>query len=173
VTGEINDHYAFSYDNSEKRLMNLFYKYKPAIPRRYLLFIAGVVWTFAGGMLLYKGISAFRLYREFIWLKILISMIGGGLFYILLFSKISLKHAWRIINLKNENPCMFAFFNIRSYIMMAVMISGGIILRKSGIISLEYLSVFYITMGIPLLLSAVRFYYYEIFYRRIIAKKVP
>jgi hypothetical protein len=151
--------------------MNLLQKLKPAIPRRYLLFVAGLVWTFAGGMLLFKGISLFRIYREFLWLKIAVSILGGGLFYILIFSRISFKHAWRIINLKFENPCMFSFFNIRSYILMAVMITSGIILRKSGIISPEYLSVLYVTMGIPLFLSALRFYYYEIFYRRIIHKK--
>lgn len=152
--------------------MNLLESLKPSIPRRYLLFVAGVVWTLAGGMLLYKGISLFRIYRELLWLKIMISIIGGGLFYLLLFSKISLKHAWRIINLKNENPCVFSFFNIRSYIMMAIMITSGIILRKSGIISPEYLSVLYVTMGIPLFLSALRFFYYEIYYRTVIHKKV-
>lgn len=152
--------------------MNLLESLKPSIPRRYLLFVAGVVWTLAGGMLLYKGISLFRIYRDFLWLKITISIFGGAIFYILLFSRISFKHAWRIINLENENPCMFAFFNIRSYIMMAIMIISGIMLRKSGIISPEYLSVLYVTMGIPLFLSALRFYYYEIYYRTIIHKKV-
>jgi len=152
--------------------MNLLQSLKPAIPKRYLLFVAGVVWTLAGGMLLYKGISLFRIYRELLWLKITISILGGGIFYLLLFSKISLKHAWRIINLENENPCMFAFFNIRSYIMMAVMITSGVILRESGIISPEYLSVLYVMMGIPLFLSALRFYYYEIYYRTIIHKNV-
>lgn len=151
--------------------MNLLQTLKPSIPRRYLLFVAGIVWTFAGGMLLYKGISLFRIYRDFLWLKITISAIGGGLFYLLLFSKISFKHAWRIINLKHENPCLFAFFNVRSYIMMAVMITSGVLLRKSGIVSPEYLSVLYVTMGIPLFLSALRFYYYEIYYRTIIHKK--
>lgn len=156
----------------ELNQMNLLQTLKPSIPRRYLLFVAGVVWTLAGGMLLYKGISLFRIYRELLWLKITISILGGGLFYLLLFSKISLKHAWRIINLKNENPCVFSFFNIRSYIMMAIMITSGIILRKSGIISPEYLSVLYVTMGIPLFLSALRFFYYEIYYRTVIHKKV-
>ena len=152
--------------------MKLLQTFKPSIPRRYLLFVAGVVWTFAGGMLLFKGISLFRIYRDFLWLKISISVIGGGLFYLLLFSRISFKHAWRIINIKHENPCMFAFFNVRSYILMAIMIASGILLRKSGIISPEYLSVLYVTMGIPLFLSAIRSYYYEIFYRSIIDKRV-
>jgi hypothetical protein len=152
--------------------MNLLQTLKPSIPKRYLLFVAGVVWTFAGGILLYKGISLFRIYRDLLWLKITISIFGGGLFYLLMFSKISFKHAWRIINLKYDRPCLFSFFNIRSYILMTIMITSGVLLRKSGFISPEYLSVLYVTMGIPLFLSALRFYYYGIYYRTVIHKKV-
>jgi len=42
---------------------------------------------------------------------------------------------------------------------MTVMITAGITLRKSGIMPQEYLSMLYVTMGIPLLASSVRFYY--------------
>ncbi len=47
---------------------------------------------------------------------------------------------------------------------MTVMISSGIILRKSGILYPGTLSLVYITMGIPLILSSLRFFYYWIFY---------
>jgi len=39
------------------------------------------------------------------------------------------------------------------------MISMGIVLRKSEVVSPEYLSFMYVTMGIPLLMSSFRFYY--------------
>jgi len=42
---------------------------------------------------------------------------------------------------------------------MAIMITGGITIRKSGLVSPEYLAVIYLTMGLPLLMSSVRFYY--------------
>lgn len=144
---------------------------KPDLPRRYLLFIAAVVWTFAGGMLLYKGAALFLNYQNFFWVRLVSSSIGGLLFYLLLFSKISFKHTRRIINLKNDNPCAFSFFNLKSYILMTVMITSGILLRKSGLVPPEYLSILYITMGIPLSLSAFRFYYYGIFYDEIIDLK--
>ena len=41
---------------------------------------------------------------------------------------------------------------------MLIMISGGITLRKSNILAPEYLYTFYLGMGIPLLLSGVRFF---------------
>lgn len=151
--------------------MNIIHSIKPYLPKRYLLFIAAMVWTFAGGMLLYKGSTLIMNYRSFFWLRLISSTVGGILFYLVLFSKISFKHTRRIVNLKNDHPCLFSFFNIKSYIMMTVMITSGILLRKSGIVAPEYLSILYITMGIPLFLSAFRFYYYGIFYDEVIDLK--
>ncbi|MEI8201647.1 MAG: hypothetical protein WCH34_01455 [Bacteroidota bacterium] len=150
--------------------MNIVRTITPRIPKRYLLFIAAVVWTFAGGMLLFKGITLLISNLEFIWIILPASIIGGSLFYMLLFAKISLKHTKRIINLKIEKPCLFSFFNIRSYVMMTLMITMGILLRRSGWVSTEYFSIIDITMGIPLFLSAFRFYYYGMFYRTILLK---
>ncbi|TAJ09419.1 hypothetical protein DMA11_19945 [Marinilabiliaceae bacterium JC017] len=141
---------------------------KPGIPKRYLLFMAALVWTFAGGMLLFKGISLVSEIHDFLWLRMVMSIVGGSIFYILLFSKISLKHIGRILGLKNETPCMFSFFNIKSYLMMGMMITMGVFLRKSGIIPPAYLSTLYITMGIPLSLSAFRFYYHGFNFQRLI-----
>jgi hypothetical protein len=147
---------------------NFIQSLKPELPRRYLLFIAALVWTFAGGMLLYKGGTIFLEYNHLFWSRLICSAIGGLLFYLLLFSKISFKHTRRIVNLKNDNPCAFSFFDLKSYIVMTVMITSGILLRKSDLLAPEYLSILYITMGIPLFLSAFRFYYYGIFYDEVI-----
>jgi len=131
----------------------------PRISKHYLLFIAALVWTFAGGMLEYRGYSYLIAYPHFLVVRILLCLIGGLLFFRLLFSKISGKHVARIINLSIERPCIFSFFNWRSYLMMGIMISSGIMLRKTGVVSPEYLSLLYITMGIPLLMSSFRFYH--------------
>jgi|ERR1035437_9042269 hypothetical protein len=138
--------------------MDLLQTLKPSIPKRYLLLVAALVWTFAGGILLFKGISLFFKYPELLVLKIAISVIGGGLFYLFLFSKISNKHIKRILNIEIDRPCFFSFFNVRSYVLMTIMISSGILLKKFGVISPEYLSIIDTTMGIPLFLSAFRFY---------------
>jgi len=46
--------------------------------------------------------------------------------------------------------------------MMTVMMTVGITLRLSGIVPITWLSLFYISMGTPLFISAVRFYIYAI-----------
>lgn len=144
--------------------------FKPGIPKRYLLFVAAAVWTIAGGMLMYKGINLMILFPAMIWLKIAVSLSAGILFFFLLFSGISLKHSRRIVRLTNELPCVFSFFNFQSYLMMAMMITFGILLHKTGIIPDNYLSVFQVTMGIPLFLSAFRFYYYGFYFQKAVKK---
>jgi hypothetical protein len=131
----------------------------PRVSKHYLLLIAAFVWTFAGGMLLVRGYSFLTAFPAFRALKILGCLLGGLVFFKLLFAKISAKHVLRIQGMPIDRPCLFSFFNVKSYLMMGIMISSGILLRKSGVISAEYLSLIYITMGIPLLMSSFRFYY--------------
>jgi hypothetical protein len=142
----------------------------PKTSRRNLLFIAAVVWTFAGVMLFSRGIGMINMDPEFYMLRWIISLVGGVLFYWILFTRISRKHVNRIISFPDDHPSVLAFFDKKGYIMMVGMISLGIILRKSGIVEPFYLSVLYITMGIPLFISSLRFYYSAINYSMVIKK---
>ena len=137
--------------------MKLFKFLKPSIPHRYLLLLGALVWTCAGSILLYKGFTILISFQVFPFVELILSIIAGILFYVFLFSKISLKHTQRIFHLTIEYPCMFSFFNFRSYILMGTMVTGGILLRKSGIVA-DILMVIYFMMGIPLFLSSFRFY---------------
>ncbi|MFA5328288.1 MAG: hypothetical protein WC384_10905 [Prolixibacteraceae bacterium] len=131
----------------------------PRVPKNYLLLIAALVWTFAGILLLFRGYFYMIGFPHLIIFKIASCILGGLLFFRLMFTRISKKHVLRIKNMSLEFPCMFSFFNLKSYLMMFFMISTGITLRKTGIVSPEYLSFIYVTMGVPLLLSSVRFYH--------------
>jgi len=130
----------------------------PRVSKHFLLLIAAMVWTFAGGMLLFRGFTLNETLPAHWMVELPAGILAGLLFFRMLFSRISTKHVIRIQNLPIEQPCLFSFFNIRSYLMMFSMITLGVMLRKSGFVSAEYLSLMYITMGIPLLLSSFRFY---------------
>ena len=148
-------------------------QFKTLIPhttKRILLFIAAVVWTFAGTMLFTRGIGMMNINPDSFQIRFLISIISGALFYGVLFTRISKKHVNRIIQLVTERPVVFSFFDKKGYIMMVGMISLGIFLRTSGIVSPFYLSVLYVTMGIPLFISSLRFYYSGICYSSVIKK---
>ena len=131
---------------------------KPSVPKRYLLFVAAVVWTFAGGMLLYRGFTVLRFNTAGILAEETVSIALGVVFYVFMFSRISLNHILRMQNNPIDRPCVFSFFNWRSYILMSTMISLGVTLRLTGLVPIQYLSLFYICMGTPLFLSSIRFY---------------
>lgn len=133
-------------------------KYKPGVSRRTLLFIAGCVWTVAGGILITRGLIKLIDSNHFLMLEFLFGFLFGIAFYLLLFARISGKHIRRISKIKIEDPCVFSFFNFRSYVMMAVMITGGITLRKLNVINPDILYSFFLAMGLPLLISAFRFF---------------
>ena len=139
--------------------MSLAEKFKPSVSRHTLLLIAGLVWTIAGGILLGRGLYYLVANSAYLWARLAGGLLFGLVFYVILFAKISRKHILRISVLKIPYPCAFSFFNTRSYIMMTVMITGGLLLRKLDVMNKEWLYNFYVTMGIPLLISASRFFY--------------
>ena len=129
------------------------------LSKRALLLEAAIIWTFAGVVLLMRGSSMLEASSGFSWVKLFGCIFAGLIFFVLVFLKISQKHVQRILTLTGNRHRFYEFFNTRSYLMMFSMITLGIFLRKSSIIPLASLSLGYITMGIPLLLSSVRFYY--------------
>jgi hypothetical protein len=147
------------------------FKIKPGIPKRYLLMAAAFVWLFAGGMLLYRGIIGVPPGDWHLW-EVAVSIAGGLVFFWLLFFRISSKHIHRITSLDILRPCIFSFFNMKSYLLMILMISMGISVRKFHLVGAGFLSYFYITMAIPLILSAFRFFLAWKNYQEIVASKV-
>ena len=152
--------------------MNLFrklaFRIKPGVPKRYLLLVAAVVWTFAGGMLFTKGLTYLLAHPDMLWLRLVAGSIFGVAFFWLLFMRISLKHINRIRSIDVVRPCIFSFFDFKSYLMMGGMISMGIALRHLNFINKTYLFNFYVAMGVPLLLSAARFYWAWVRYHRVV-----
>ena len=138
--------------------MNILEKFKPSVNKRTLLLVAGCVWTLAGGILISRALLELWSIHHYLWAELLIGIVLGTIFYLVLFARISKKHITRITLITIDNPCFFSFFNVRSYIMMTIMITAGITLRKLKIINHEILYTFYQTMGIPLLGSAFRFF---------------
>ena len=139
--------------------MNLLEKFKPAVRKRTLLLVAGCVWSLAGGILIARALAALIPFHHYLFFEIIAGVITGATFYLLLFARISKKHINRITLIRIDNPCFFSFFNFRSYALMVIMIAAGITVRKLNLLNSEYLYTFYLAMGLPLLISAYRFFY--------------
>jgi len=131
----------------------------PRVSKHYLLLVAAMVWTLAGGMLLFRGFAVTHIQEPHWTLKIAFCIVGGFLFYKVMFDRISAKHVIRIKSMATERPVIFSFFNLKSYLMMFSMITMGVTLRLTGLVVPVHLAFVYVTMGIPLLMSSFRFYY--------------
>lgn len=129
---------------------------KPAVPKRALFFIAGMVWAIAGSMLFWRGLILIA-DSSSLWKTLLVCAVAGLVFYILMFDKIAKRYTERIRSISLERPCAFSFFGWRGYLIMSLMISLGVVLRISDIVAPSVLASLYITMGVPLSLSAIRF----------------
>ncbi len=138
----------------------------PMVSHRVLLFIATAVWAMAGIMLMMRGWSGISGSGVEFLVKILGSYLAGVAFYLLMFKKISSKNVGRILNNPKPKLPFYSFFNAKGYIMMTLMMSLGITVRKAELIPFEYLALFYITMGTPLFLSAFKYLYYAVVYKK-------
>ena len=145
-----------SYFESEWIMNRKMANIKPAVNKRVLLFLAGFMWLGVGTMLLFLSFSwlnAFRARGSFLF--------GGiGLIVALVvhhfgFLKIVDKNLGRILPMEGTK-CVFSFITWKSYIIVAVMVTMGAMLRHSPIPK-PYLSILYIGIGMALLLSSVRY----------------
>jgi hypothetical protein len=132
-------------------------RYTPRISKRYLLFIAAAVWLLAGGMLLFRGSSYLAENGYNLLIHYLIGLPLGAAFYWFMIKKIAIRHINRIKGYKQSKVCTFAFFDVRSYIMMIVMIVLGITIKQLDIVDPMILYSYLLIMGTPLVIASIKF----------------
>ena len=136
---------------------------------RILFIVGGLLWTFAGARIFTLGYGDLFNNSQNPFSYILGTIIVYILFYNFIFSKMVKKHLKRIIESAKEKYCIFSFFDIKGYVIMAIMIAGGITIRSSGIINPVYLGSFYLGLGGALATSGVMYFLSGINYERTLA----
>ena len=132
---------------------------KLSINKNYLTLIAGLVWILAGSIVMSIGLPLFiKLMPKNNWLPVL-AIIVFLVFYFSIFSKLVEKHVARIRNNPADKMPFWYFFDLPSYIIMLVMMSGGIILRAENLISELLIAFFYSGLGFALFSCGTRFLY--------------
>jgi len=76
----------------------------------------------------------------------------------LLFYRMSIKHNKRILGYKHETKPVWHFFDLKSYLIMAFMMGGGIWLRSSGLVPAVFIAVFYTGLGCALAGAGILFW---------------
>lgn len=101
------------------------------VKRNTLLLFACLVWNAAGFNILRIGLISYPPYRSV--LNFLLSILVFAVFQKFIFGKLVKKHTTRIRSYKEERHFFLKFFDGKAFAIMAVMMSGGIGLRVSGL----------------------------------------
>lgn len=127
------------------------------VPKNTLLLIAGVVWCVAGAMVCLVGLPLeLRLAPgHLILLPLAVAIFAA--FDRFVFSRLVTKHTHRLRSHEAERLPFWHFFNRSSWIVMAVMMSGGMALRLSHLVPDWAIAFFYSGLGVALLLAGLRF----------------
>jgi hypothetical protein len=133
---------------------------KPGAPKAVLIALGAALWGFAAYRILKLGFVFIEKHALHHFVNYLIGVAGFIPFFMLVFRKVSLRYITRIKKLPQRRPCMFAFFDLRGYIMMTFMITIGILVSQWKVIPELYKGTFFISLGLSLLASSV-FYIIE------------
>ena len=125
------------------------------VKRTTLLLLACLVWIAAGSDILRIRLSAYPPYRSV--LNFLLSALVFAVFQKFIFGRLVKKHTTRIHSYEEELHFFLKFFDGKSFAIMAVMMSGGIGLRVSGLVPERLIAVFYTGLGASLLLAGLLF----------------
>lgn len=126
------------------------------VKKETLLLLAGVVWTIAGLNILRIGVFSYRPYVSFGNLGI--SLLVFLVFQIGIFGKLVRKHTKRILSYEEERKQWFHFFDRKSFLIMAIMMSAGIYFRVCGYIPVVWIAVFYSGLGMALCMAGIAFF---------------
>lgn len=127
------------------------------VKRNTLLLLACLVWSAAGFNILRIGIIEYKPYYAVI--NYLLSVLVFIVFQIFIFGKLVKKHTKRINSYTEERHFFIKFFDKKSFVIMAFMMTFGIVLRSGGLASKRFIAVFYAGLGASLLLAGIRFGY--------------
>ena len=125
------------------------------VKKRALLLIAGIVWLIAGFNVARLGIISYLdIEQQWYWyvLSVVIFLLFGPMFY-----RMSVKHTKRIMGYSEERQPFWRFFDLKAYIIMAVMMGGGIGLRAAGVFPNQFVAFFYSGLGCALALAGILF----------------
>lgn len=127
------------------------------IPKNWLMLLAGLVWCVAGAMVDKIGLPLLWQLGAAQRLLYLLAAMVFLVFYFLIFSRLVVKHTDRIRKRPEQRLPFWNFFDASSYVVMAIMMGGGMWLRMSHLIPNWMIAFFYSGLGTALFSGVVRF----------------
>lgn len=134
------------------------------IKKRNLLLLAAIVWMIAGFNILRIGIETYAAYKSVI--NFILSLLIFLFFWFMIFYKLTVKHTDRIQNYQEERQFFLNFFDLKSFLIMAFMITFGITIRTFHLLPDRFIAVFYTGLGAALFLAGITFGRNYIFFKK-------
>ena len=78
-------------------------------------------------------------------------------FWFMVFNRLVNKHTARIKAYQEEKRYFWNFFDLKSFIIMAIMMTGGILIRKYQLLDMNFIAFFYTGLGGALSLAGAKF----------------
>lgn len=127
------------------------------VPKNHLVLVAGLVWCFAGAMVVLVGLPyAMRLAPRYPLLVPLAGLVFLA-FSLLVFGRLVEAHTRRIGARPEARLPVWQCFSPSSWAVMAVMAGGGLTLRLGGVVPDWFVAFFYSGLGAALILAGLRF----------------
>lgn len=136
--------------------MNDFSRLKPGVNKRYLMLLAGAMWMGVGIMLCSMAYRWLSDSSESAAFFIIPGVVAALVIHHFGFLRIVDRNLDRIRPMSGKR-CIFSFMPWRSYLLVAVMMTMGIVIRNSSL-PRNYLAVLYIAIGLSLSLSSIRYF---------------
>ena len=133
-------------------MMEVFYM---KVKKHNLLLLACMVWLIAGFNILRIGVEVYADYRTLF--NFFLSVVVFLIFWFLVFYKLTLKHTHRINGYEIEQQFFLKFFDIKSFCIMAFMMTFGIIIRTFHLMPDRFIAVFYTGLGAALFMAGCLF----------------
>lgn len=125
------------------------------VNKKTLLLIASIVWMVAGFNVARLGIISYAPYLNLI--NILLSIVVFLIFGLFIFKPMHTKHTIRILNYEEDRQAFYKFFDLKAYIIMTIMMGGGILLRNLHLVNDYFVAIFYTGLGLALFMAGVLF----------------
>ncbi len=133
------------------------------VSRRALIGISALVWLWAGYSVLRIGVAE---YSPFVGpVAFALTALVFAPFFVM-FQKLARKNRVRISNMPTERNNPLTFFTVRSYVIIAFMMTLGIVLRSIPAVPRFFIAFFYVGLGSALLLAGVSYVLYLVRFQR-------
>ncbi len=127
-----------------------------SVHKNTLLLIASFVWFVAGANIARIGVDAYSA-GHLSLVNVALSTAVALVFWTFVFGKLVVKHTDRITGYEGDRHFFLKFFDVPAFIIMAVMMTGGITIRAFGLAPEVFIAVFYTGLGGALALAGLRF----------------